>query len=67
MASIGQIWILPDVLFSDLEFLTLTEREQRERFEHVREALKAGDLEYLSGIPWISFFDPKSPTEGGVH
>lgn len=67
MAAIAQIWILPDVLFSDLEFLSLTEPEQRERFAHVSAAVREGDLEYLSGIPWVSLLDPNDPTEGGVH
>jgi hypothetical protein len=67
MAGIPQIWILPDVLFSDLEFLTLSENEQRERLEHVRDAAKAGDLEYIQSIPWVSLLDPNNPTEGGVH
>jgi hypothetical protein len=67
MAGIPQIWILPDVLFSDLEFLTLTETEQRERFDHVRDAAKSGDLDYLRSIPWVSFLNPNDPTEGGVH
>ena len=67
MAAIPQVWILPDVLFSDLEFLMLSEDEQRTRFEHVSKAVKAGDLEYLQGIPWVSFLDPNDPTEGGVH
>lgn len=67
MAGIAQIWILPDVLFSDLEFLSLTENEQRQRLEHVTSALKAGDLEYLRGIPWVSLLDPNDLTEGGVH
>jgi hypothetical protein len=67
MAGIAQIWILPDVLFSDLEFLTLSENEQRQRFEHVTSAVKAGDLEYLRSIPWVSLLDPDDPTEGGIH
>jgi hypothetical protein len=67
MAAIGQIWILPDVLFSDLEFLSLSEHEQRERFAHVSAAVREGDLEYLRGIPWVSLLDPNDPSEGGVH
>ena len=67
MAGIPQIWILPDVLFSDLEFLTLSEHEQRERLNHLRDAVKAGDLEYLQSIPWVSLLDPRDVTEGGVH
>jgi hypothetical protein len=67
MAGIAQVWILPDVLFRDLEFLALTEDEQRERLETVKVAVRSGDFEYLSGIPWVSLLDPNDPTEGGVH
>jgi hypothetical protein len=67
MAEIAQIWILPDVLFSDLEFLTFSENEQRQRFDYVTNAVKAGDVEYLQSIPWVSLLDPNDPTEGGVH
>jgi len=67
MAGIAQVWILPEVLFRDLEFLALSEEEQRKRLDHVKAALKAGDFEYLQGLPWVSLLDPNDSTEGGVH
>jgi hypothetical protein len=67
MAGIAQVWILPEVLFRDLEFLALSEEEQRERLDHVKAALKAGDFEYLQGLPWVSLLNPNDSTEGGVH
>ena len=61
------VWILPDVLFSDLEFLSLSETEQWRRFDLVSHAVRSGDLEYLMGIPWVSLLDPLARVEGGVH
>ena len=57
----------PGVSSELAEFLTLTEDEQRARFEHVTDAANSGDVEYLQGIPWVSLLDPNAPTEGGVH
>ena len=67
MAAIAQVWILPEVLFSDLEFLSLSENEQRARFDDVTAAVRAGDFDYLSSIPWVSFLDPNDAKQGGVH
>jgi len=67
MAGIAQVWILPEVLFRDLEFLALSEEQQRQRLDHVKAPLKAGDFEYLQGLPWVSLLDPNDCTEGGVH
>lgn len=67
MAAIAQVWILPEVLFSDLEFLSLSEDEQRERLDHVCAAVREGDLDYLSSIPWVSFLDPRDSGDRAVQ
>lgn len=61
------VWILPDVLFSDLEFLSLSETEQWRRLRLVSDALRSGDVDYLKGIHWVSLLDPADLTEGSVH
>ena len=61
------MWILPDVLSSDVEFRSLSEEEQWNRLKSVSHALASGDLVFLNAIPWVSLLNPDDATEGGIH
>jgi hypothetical protein len=64
---LAEVWILPDVLFNDLELRTLSEEEQWNRLKAVSHALASGDLDFLIVIPWVSLLNPDDATEGGIH
>jgi hypothetical protein len=64
---LAEVWILPDVLFSDAEFRSLSEEEQWNRLKSVSRALASGDLSFLKTIPWVSFLNPDDAAEGGIH
>ena len=62
-----EVWILPEVLSSDLEFRSLSEEEQWNRLKSVSRALASGDAAFLRAIPWVSLLNPDDATEGGIH
>jgi hypothetical protein len=63
---LAEVWILPDVLFSDLEFRSLSEAEQCDRLKSVA-AVACGDVAFLRVIPWVSLLNARDASEGGVH
>jgi hypothetical protein len=65
--TLAAIWILPDVLFDDLELRTLSEEEQWNRPKSVSHALASGDLAFLRAVPWVSLLNPDDANEGGIH
>ena len=65
--SLAEVWILPDVLFSDVEFRSLSEEEQWNRLKSVSHALASGDLALLKAIPWVSLLNPNDAAESAIH